>query len=135
MLVAVTLWLLSGASVTADELIYPGSRLLLRSQVLGRELEIHWSCHASRDATSTVAAHYATDGRLRPGAWRKHEGEHGFESAMNPELHVAVFPAKDLSLHSPCRAPLEAGERTVVQVSLGRRRQGHRSEDELQIGR
>jgi hypothetical protein len=122
MLAAVMLWLLGGAPVTADDLIYPGSRLMVRSQVVGRELEIHWSCHASRDATSTVAARYAKDGRLRPGGWRKQEGEHGFESKENAELHVAVFPAEDLGRHSPCRGPLEAGELTVVQVSLGVRR-------------
>jgi len=122
MLAMLMLWFVGGAPVTAGELIYPGARLLVRSQVTGRELEIHWSCHATRDATSTVAARYAKDGRLRPGAWRKQEGEHGFESAANPELHVAVFPAKDLGQHSPCRAPLEPGERTVVQVSLGVRR-------------
>lgn len=122
MLATMMLWLVGGAPVTADELIYPGARLLVRSQVMGRELEIRWSCHASRDETSTVAARYAKDGRLRPGAWRKQEGEHGFESTANPELHVAIFSAKDLGQHSPCRAPLEAGERTVVQVSLGVRR-------------
>jgi hypothetical protein len=126
MLALVMLLCVGGGPVTADDLVYPGSRLLVRQTVSGRELEIHWSCRASRDAPDAVVAHYAKDTRLAPGGWLKQEGEHGFESKANAQLHVAVFPAKALAQHSPCSAPLEDGELTVVQVSLGVRRSPRR---------
>lgn len=117
-----TLLLLQGGPVTPQELAYPGARQLVESRVLGRELEIEWACYATRDALDFVIAHYSHDPRLSPGAWHMGADERGFQSTANPELHVAIFLARDLPKHSPCQAELLASERTVVQVSLGARR-------------
>ncbi len=117
-----TLLLLQGGPVTPKELAYPGARRLVESRVLGRELEIEWTCYATGDALDLVIAHYSHDPRLSPGAWRMGADERGFQSTADPELHVAIFLARDLPKHSPCNAELSASERTVVQVSLGTRR-------------
>ena len=112
---------LDGGLVTAMDLVYPGSRLLLENRVRGNELEIHYSCHATRDPVELVVDRYEKDPRLTRGTWRQEKGEHGFQVSANPELHVAIFPSSDLARHSSCRAKLEDGERTVLQVSLGTR--------------
>lgn len=110
---------LDGGTLTPADLMYPGARRLLTSRTRGSTLELTWACYATADAPERVAAHYERDARLIAGGWRMHGAERGFCGAHEPELHVAVFPAEDLGRHSTCRAPLEAGERTVLQVTLG----------------
>jgi hypothetical protein len=113
------LWLLHAAPLTADELVYSGSRLLLENHVTGNELEIHWRCFASADSVEKVAAHYQKDARLEVGPWRKEEGERGFAAKADPGLHVAVFSAEVAARRPTCKAELKPGERTVVQISKG----------------
>lgn len=122
MIALVASLLLQGAPLTAGDLVYSGSRLLLVNRVVGRELEIKWACYATHDTVEIVTARYEKDARLAPGTWRQQTGERGFQSKADPELHVAIFPAEDLPRHSPCHAKLEGGEQTVLQVSHGLRR-------------
>lgn len=122
MMALVAFLLLHGAPLTAGDLVYSESRLLLENRVVGRELEIKWACYATHDTVEIVAARYEKDTRLAPGTWRQQTRERGFQSKADPELHVAIFPAEDLPRHSPCQAKLEDGEQTVLQVSHGLRR-------------
>lgn len=115
----VALALSQGPALGPADLVYPGSRLLLERRATGRELEIHWSCHASTETMVAVVARYERDPRLERGAWRMHEGEHGFQSRSEPGLHLAIFAAADLPRHPSCRGELLPGERTVLQVSRG----------------
>jgi len=123
MLAAALLMLFStAASDDALNLAYPGSRLLLESEVSGKEFRIRWRCYATRDALEKVAQLYESDPRLEKGTWRMTRQERGFQLKARPSLHVAVLPMEDLAQRTSCReAKLEPGEQTVLQISEGTR--------------